>query len=148
MRLKLENGFYRFYPYYVKELELLKAEGFDVVPCKDFFTFPFLATLKNYSIEGQNYHDLTAKITYSGRIEELFLKNNFVYDLESKTLKNINAVSLTINETISDFIYFDKLPQAGGFMRNKKRLKSFSGRWLLFGSAIIVADTVEYYENT
>lgn len=171
MWLKIENGFYKFYPIAAHELDLLASQGFEVVMHKDFFTFELLKRLPMYSIEGLNYGGLKAKTTYSGTVEQVLLKNKFVYDLRSKaprskapgskasskassntpgnaesgTLKDMSSVTINIDYTVSDKVYFDELPQIGGFMKDHRRLRGFSGYWKLMGSGIITAESLEYY---
>lgn len=147
MRLKVDNGFYKFYPIASHELDLLKAEGFDVVSQEDYFTFPLLAALPAYSIEAIDYSGIIAAVTYSGTPELVLLNNKFVYDLKTRTLKNLANIAGVVDYMESDIIYFNGLPQMGCFMKDKKRLKGFSGYWDLMGSGIITAEALEYYAD-
>lgn len=147
MQLKVDNGYYKFYPIASHELDLMKAAGFDVVKKGDYFTFPFLAALPEYSIESIDYSGINANMTYSGTVDLVLLNNKFVYDIESESLKNLASLSGTVDYTQSDIIYFNGLPQAGCFMQGNKRLKGFSGYWDLMGSGIITAEALEYYAD-
>jgi hypothetical protein len=156
MRLKVENGYYKFYPTCAHELELLTAKGFSVVAHKDFFTFELLKSLPFYSIEGLNYGGIKAKKTYSDTVEQVLLENKFAYNLSSKapiiTLTDISKVTINIDYYFSDNVYFEELPQIGGFMNEpnstkNRRLRGFSGYWKLMGSGIILAESLEYYAN-
>ena len=145
MRLKIENGFYKFYPVSPHELTLISAQGFEIVPCKDFFTFPFLQTLQSYSIEGIDYHGITAIKTYSGTPEEVLLKNRFVYDLKSKALKNLDSIVSVLKYAEDTALIFNELPQAGANIYKNKKIKNLSGYWNVMGSGVIVAEAVEFY---
>jgi hypothetical protein len=155
MRLKIENGYYKFYPVAAHELDLLLAQGFEVVTCKDFFTFELLKKLPMYSIEGLNYGGLKAKTTYSGTVEQVLFENKFVYDLRSTapgsgnagSLKDVSSITTSIDYIVSDKVYFEKIPQIGGFMKGRRRLRGFSGYWKLMGSGVILAESLEYYVN-
>ena len=146
MRLKIENGFYKFYPIASHELVLLAAQGFEVVQNKDYFTFPFLRDLPAYSIEGIDYAGITAAKTHSGTPQQVLLENKFIYDLQTKTLKSLEMFNVKQSYSKSDIFYFTSLPQAGAAMKDGK-LKSLSGYWLLLGSGLITAEDIEYYAN-
>lgn len=146
MKIKVDNGYYRFYPIASHELDLLKAVGFDVIKKEDYFTFPLLAALPAYSIEGIVYGGITANATYSGTVELVLLNNKFIYDISSGALKNLTSVTGSVKYKESDIVYFDGLPQSGCFMQGK-RLRGFSGYWDLMGSGIITAEALEYYAD-
>jgi hypothetical protein len=168
MRLKIENGYYKFYPVSAHELDLLAARGIEVVMHKDFFTFKLLKRLPMYSIEGIKYGGLKAKTTYSGTVEQVLFENKFVYDLGSKApgslapgnfvpsnglgkegsgerLKDVSSITNNIEYGVSDKVYFEGIPQIGGFMKDRRRLRGFSGYWKIVGSGIITAESLEYY---
>lgn len=147
MRIKVDNGYYRFYPIASHELYLLKAAGYEVVKKDDCFTFPLLAELPAYSIAGIDYGGVKASVTYSGTSDLVLHSNKFVYELNTGTLKNLASITGVVDYMESDIIYFNGLPQIGCFMKNKKRLKGFSGYWKLMGSGIITAEALEYYAD-
>ncbi len=147
MKIKVDNGYYRFYPIASHELYLLKAAGYEVVKKDDYFTFPLLAELPAYSIAGIDYGGVKANVTYSGTSDLVLLKNKFIYDIKAEKLRSLTDTTGMIDYTQDDIVYFNGLPQIGCFMKNKKRLKGFSGYWKLMGSGIITAEALEYYAD-
>lgn len=84
MKINCENGFYKFYPEGSEELNIFADRfGVELVRMGDFFTFPALAALPDYSIEGQLFGGIVASINYAAAPWVVFARNRLKYDLEN-----------------------------------------------------------------
>lgn len=147
MRVVCDRGFYCFYPSVPADLFFCKKElGLDLVRCGAFYTFPALAALEEYSIQGQLYAGATAMATYSGSRADVMETNGLVYSLSDGGLVNLSRIIGTVSLYADNTGYiFLTLPQSGAYVGDRK-IKSFAG--VFFGNNTrIVMEEVQFYEN-
>lgn len=84
MKIINEFGYYKFYPESENELLFFSERfGVDLVRVGDYYTYPVLAALPDYSIQGAPYGGIAAKINYAGTPAEVFAQNGLKYDTEN-----------------------------------------------------------------
>lgn len=129
MIIKCEHGYYKFFTAAPNELYRFKMVfGVELAPKDDYFTFAELANLDPYTLQGQAFANLTAKCSIADCFGKVFKANGFVFDLKSKSLKDIGEIKAVLNlyKSYSGTLSLTTIPQAGGFY-DGKRLLSFSG---------------------
>ncbi len=129
MKIICDHGYYKFFTTAPGELYRFKAAfGAELVGKGDYFTFPELAALEPFTLEGQDYGGLSAKASICADFGEVFKANGFVFDLQTKKLRPVSEIKNILNfaESWSGTLNLAALPQAGGFY-NGKRLLSFTG---------------------
>lgn len=123
------NSFYKFIPENVGEIHIWEDYNeTSLVPVDDYFTFPELAEMPDYSFIGGIYKGNTLLVNYSGEKSDFLKKNNLVFDYTNKEFINKSLIFETFN--YDDDIYPNTpiLPQAGS-IRELQRLISFWGMW-------------------
>lgn len=129
MMIDCQHGFYMFYPEGIEDQAYFEAQtGFALVQYENGLTFAPLAKLPDFSIKGQPYGNLTAKVNYAGHPADVMRANGFVFDLEELILKDIQSIKAILplhDQPMGGFIS-ETLPQAGGKYDNKVLL-SFTG---------------------
>tara|TARA_R110000787_G_scaffold130064_1_gene241983 strand:- start:2193 stop:2636 length:444 start_codon:yes stop_codon:yes gene_type:complete len=114
MRIVCLNGFYKFYPQNIAEVRRFQVKyGKPLVQCKNYFTFPILAELPEYSFFGQNYSgSLPALVNYAGKKEEVLSANGYTFYQPSQGLVLKGSFLQKMNYSFSNFFHMDNLPQA------------------------------------
>lgn len=117
IRIICEKGFYKFFPDSVDEIRRFSTKyGVDLVQCDDFYTFPVLAELPNYSFIGQQYSGLIVGLAnYAAKREKVMAANGLAYNQAAKNLTpNVAIIALNrqMNYIFSNNIVIDNLPQA------------------------------------
>lgn len=114
MRIICEKGFYKFFPQNISEIARFQNKsGIILVECEDYFTFPTLAALPNYSFTGQPYSGLFLGLkNYAGKREKVMAENGYTFYLKTQTLILKAAVFDKAKFFESLFIFSDSLPQA------------------------------------
>jgi len=145
MKVIIENGYYKFYPLFGFEITLAESNGLSLVQNGDYFTFPLLAGLKTYSLEGQDYHGVNAIKTYSGRPEDVLLQNKLAYDYKGNKLISIDTFFQQAQYRAAETYFFDDLPQAGSMTRNGQKIQNLSAEWDISGSMLITIEDIKFY---
>lgn len=116
MRIICEKGFYKFFPQNIGEIaRYQKRFGAELVPCEDYFTFPVLAALPNFSFIGQIYSGtILGLANHAGKKEEVMAANGLTYHVQLKRLilSSTFAGFNKMNYSFSNFIIMNTLPQA------------------------------------
>lgn len=129
MIVKCTHGFYFFKPESAADYTQFSANtGFDLVPFRDGYTFPLLASLGSLSIAGQAYGNLVANVNFCADPWAVLRANQFVYDLEKGQLVELDSVTdeIALYEDFGGATIARVLPQAGATY-DFKRLLSFYG---------------------
>lgn len=127
MRVICEKGFYKFYPQQISEVvRFQKKSGYELVPCRDFFTFPLLAELPNFSFIGHEFGGLVGLANYAGRPEDVMAENGYCFYLATQTLILRAAVIDRVQYSYGPYIVANQLPQAYSF-ESKTKITGFSG---------------------
>jgi len=116
MRIICEKGFYKFFPQEVGDIKRFEAKtGYSLVQSEDYFTFPVLAALPNFSIVGQPYSGLIVGLkNYAGKREEVMAQNGLTYHVKLKRLLLASSFAgfTKMKYDYSNFIVMGELPQA------------------------------------
>lgn len=123
------NGFYKFIPENVGEIHIWEDYNeTSLAPVDDFFTFPELAAMPNYSFIGGLYKGNNLIANYAGEKSEFLKRNNLVFDYANKIFVNKNLIFDIFDYDDDIFPNTPILPQAGS-IRELNRLMSFWGTW-------------------
>ena len=115
MKLRCNNGFYKFYPDFVGEIKLWENKnGVRLYPREDFWTFKDLAEFPNFSFTGQPLFGLIpAIVNYAGRPEEVLAKNKLTFNVKMGTITPRALVLINrLDYAGGAFLTFPSLPQA------------------------------------
>lgn len=116
MRIVCEKGFYKFFPQTTGEITRFQTKyGANLKECDEYFTFESLASLPNFSIQGQPYVGVApALVTYAGKREEVMTKNGLSYYQPAKkvVLKRTFQGFFKLDYNYSNSIVMNNLPQA------------------------------------
>lgn len=87
MRILVRHGHFAFYPSNLSDIANF-CRIFDVAleRVDDYYTFPLLKSLKDWSLPLYPYGNLPAIVKYEGKPWEVMKANNFVYSLSLKIL--------------------------------------------------------------
>jgi hypothetical protein len=116
MRVICNHGHYSFYPRTASDLgRFVNFYGQELVRVGEFYTFPFLKDLEEFSLKGLPYKNLPALETFQGKPWEVMRANGFVYSLSLKALIPKNSVLFVINPPQAGFYFTSETPliQAG-----------------------------------
>lgn len=129
MKIICEFGFYKFYPASINELVIFASVfGKNLVKMEDFYTFASLASLPDYSIEGQKFGGVTASVSFEGKPWEVFKQNALNYNLDADTIELANSKSKVIRESTESYNWVvTGLPQAFAQLSNKTQITGFEG---------------------
>lgn len=127
MKIKCENGFYKFFPQNAMELKAFESRyNFKLKYCRGFWTFPSLADFPDYSFAG---HILTgiipAIINFSGTPEEVFKKNNLTYNLKLEIIMPKASILTYLDYDLGNYNSSKELPQAFGFDKDGDKITGF-----------------------
>ena len=128
MKVRCIKGYYKFYPEKSLDLTSLKEVfGYNLLPVDEYYTFPVLARMDYYSIEGQSIGGLTATANYAGKRSDVLEANAAVYNVESEDIKLLSSINIRYAVELDPGYYyaFTNIPQAGGKI-NDKVFTSFS----------------------
>lgn len=130
MQIICEHGFYKFYPDAPNELVVFADKfGVELVKMDDFYTYPALADLPDYSIKGQPYGGIVSPVNYSGRPWSVFRENKLNYDVESGTIVMNNRHGI-VGETPTNYVWVViGIPSAFSALADKTIITGFEG-WL------------------
>ncbi len=128
MKIICQNGFYKFYPQNVAEIARFENKsGLELVRCDDYYTFPILAELPNFSFQGQIYSGiLPALVNFAGSREEVMAENGYCYNLALDKLALKSLVFEKANYFESNYIVANSLIQAYSYDSNGK-INGFNG---------------------
>lgn len=130
MRIICENGFYKFFPEKIAEVKRFQTKfGVELVECEDYFTFPVLAALPNYSFIGHVYSGVIVGLAnYAGKREEVMAANGLTYHIGLKRLILRASFSgfTKLDYVVSNYIFTNTLPQAY-FYDNNGLITGFNG---------------------
>lgn len=125
-----EHGFYSFVPEDMNDQAYFENNtGLELVRFENGLTFAGLLRLPCYSIKGQPYGNLTAKVNYCGSVPDVMRANGFVWDYQKNQLAELTDVVKQVMlyaQTNGAYIALENLPQAGA-KHEGKTLLSFSG---------------------
>lgn len=131
MRVTCQNGFYKFYPDYIGELKLYTSkQGFNLVAEGDYYTFPSLKALPDYSFIGWPIGNALGKVNFAGSKWDVMEKNGLVYSPKLGVVDKILNVGTQEVINGSAITYTLTLPLAGRFI-GLQRIKGFTGFWFM-----------------
>lgn len=128
MRVLCRHGHYAFFPRYASEIaEFCRTLEITLVRENDYYTFPALKGLSDYSIKTVIYKDIPAIITFEGTPWEILKQNKFVYNLGLG--KVVPLASITTSISLEDVGGYYKsnatMVQAGSFVSTGVRLVDY-----------------------
>jgi|AntAceMinimDraft_16_1070373.scaffolds.fasta_scaffold78048_2 hypothetical protein len=114
MRIICRKGYYKFYPQEIGEVRRFETKyGLDLVECEDYFTFPVLAELPNYSFVGHSYSGLfLGLVNYAGVREDVLAANGYTFYQPTKSLVLKGSFLQKMDYDFSNFLFMTTLPQA------------------------------------
>ncbi len=144
MKVICEHGYYKFFPEWAGEVvQFEDTFGRELVAVGNYYTFAKLAALENYSIEGQDYGGIPAKVNYAGRVEDVFRENQLKYNIEDDKIET-NDNPTIVGEKADNFIWVvTGIPQAFAQLQDKTVISGFQG----FVNVIYNYTTVSRWEN-
>ena len=87
MKLRIDKGFYKFYPTFVGEVKLWENKtGVRLYPCRDFWTFESLSKFPNFSFTGQPIAGFAGIVNFAGLPETVMAKNKLTYNIKEGTI--------------------------------------------------------------
>lgn len=123
------NGFYKFIPESSGEIHIWENYNeMSLTPVDDFFTFPELAEMPNYSFIGGSFQGIALTENYAGEKSEVLRRNNIVFDYSNKMFMRKELVFDQFNYDAALYPNTPILPQAGS-INGLKRLMGFHGFW-------------------
>lgn len=140
MRIICDNGYYKFYPEATNELVLFEDRyKVALVKVDDFYTYPLLAALPDYSIQGQEYGGLPAIINYAGRPWDVFRQNKLNYDAENGKIIS-NSTRGIVDEQPTNYTWIVVgIPSAFSELADKTVISGFEG-WFNVSKNYTVVD--------
>lgn len=106
MRVVCNHGYFKFYPRRASDISRFVNYFQTTLEQKeDFYTFPFLKDLKNFSLMGLPYKNLPAVKTFEGTPQDVLKENGFVYHLATKLLVPKTAVTILLSLPPTGFYY-------------------------------------------
>ena len=128
MKIICEHGYYKFFPEIANEIAIFEnVFNRKLVAVGDYYTFAKLAELQNYSIEGQDYGGIPAKVNYAGRIEDVFYQNQLKYNIEDDTIESNDKLAIVGERTDNYSWVVTGIPQAYGQLSDKTVISGFQG---------------------
>lgn len=128
MRILCRHGHYAFYPDYASELAEF-CQHFEITLERedDFYTFPQLIGLADYSLKTLVYKDLPATKTFEGKPWEVMRENGFVFNLSlNKLFPRQSITSILTPVQTGGFISVDvPIVQAGSLVPTGNRIVDY-----------------------
>lgn len=149
MMMDCQHGFYMFYPEGIEDCSFFEEQtGFSLVQYESGLTFEELSALPDYSIKGQPYGNLIAKVNFAGHPADVLRANGFVFDWTLQKLRKLEdmEVDLPVKEQPFGGFISTALPQAGGTYGGKVLL-SFTGA-VRFNSQQFSMRTYEWQDKS
>lgn len=126
MKIICENGFYKFFPVNVMELEVYqKLSGYKLYFNGMFWTFKDLLDFPKFSFMGQNVGLNIAIKNFSGSQEEVLRENALTYNLKLGIITPKAVVLNYIDYDKGSFMSSRHLPQAFGFDKELTKVSGF-----------------------
>ena len=127
MKIKCENGFYKFFPQNAMELKAFESRyNYKLKYWRGFWTFPSLVNFPDHSFVGHNLTGIIpAIINFSGRPEEVFKKNNLTYNLKLEIITPKAAILTYLDYDLGNYMSSKELPQAFGFDKDGDKISGF-----------------------
>lgn len=146
MQIICNKGFYKFYPETSTDLILFQTQfKIGLVKVGDFWTFPKLAELPDFSIKNQQYGDLPAIVNYASCPERVLAANNMIYDVNGHVIRH-PQLPADVGERNYNYNYLiTGLPPAHGKLKNGRVIIGFSGYVNLAAGYTIISEWD--YEN-
>lgn len=132
MRLVVRHGHYAFYPRDASEIRrYCVLYGAELERVDDFFTFPFLVDLEEYSLPLLPYGNLPALKIYQGKPWEVMKENGFVYSLALKLFVLKSAIAIPIDPPLTGNYFVAQSPiiQAGSRNLSGSQVLSYSAEY-------------------
>lgn len=131
MKVNCEFGYFRFYPRSAEELQrLMKMYSIELVRKENYFTFPALAELPDYTVIGRPFGLGLATKTFESKNPGVLLRENqYVYSLPAKNIVPLISIATTLQIVNGgDYAVLPKvLGQPGAFTPGGLRLVSYEG---------------------
>jgi len=114
MRVICEKGFYKFFPQNIGEINRFQVKyGKNLVQSDDYFTFPVLANLPNFSFAGQIYSgNILATVNFAGKKEQVMAANGFTFYQPTQDLVLKSSIFKKMDYSFTNFLLMSNLPQA------------------------------------
>lgn len=105
MKVICERGFFKFYPESTGEVaQFENTFKRSLVARGDYYTFEKLAPLPDYSIQGQTYGGIPAKVNYAGRVEDVFYQNKLKYNIYNDIIQPNDNLEI-VGERANNYIW-------------------------------------------
>lgn len=128
MRILSRHGHYAFYPEHSSEIaDFCKAFDITLEREDDFYTFPALKGLKDYSLATVVYKDIAATVNYEGKPWEIMRENEVVYNIGLEKVVPLISITTTLSLTLADGFYNVNVPliQAGSIVPTGERIVDY-----------------------
>lgn len=129
MKIICDHGFYKFYPEKQEDLFLFTNYlGIELRKKDDYYTYPLLAELPNFSIRPNLYGLAPSIKTFEGSPSQIMKENNLVYNLATGTLVTVESIlySGQLKSLGRKWISERAMIQAGMII-GSGRIKTFDG---------------------
>ena len=105
MKVICETGYFRFYPENASEIAMFEnLFNRELVAVDDYYTFAQLAELDDYSIMGQNYGGMPAKVNYAGRVVDVFRENALKYNIVKDKIESNDKLEV-VGESANNYVW-------------------------------------------
>jgi hypothetical protein len=119
MRVLCRHGHYAFYPRSVSDVgRFVQFYGQELVRAGEFYTFPLLKDLPDYSLKGLIFGNTPATKTYAGKPWEVMRENGLVYSLAVKMLVPKSSVTFIVDPPRTGFYFTSETPMIQAGSRN------------------------------
>lgn len=131
MRVECQNGYYKFFPDFIGELKLFTAQQkLHLVAEGDYYTFPALKNMPDYSFIGWKIGNSIGKVNFAGSKWDVMEKNDLAFNPKLGVVDRI--INAGTQEVINgaEITYTLSLPLVGRFI-GLKQIRGFSGFWFM-----------------
>ncbi len=131
MKIKCIHGFFKIWPDSSSEVSRFINNYGLILTTRDwYFTFPPLASAKNYSLVGKTYVTFPATETFEGEPGEVMRKNKIVYDFsKGVTIPIASVLSKLQLENCGEYFLSSGLIIPGALTDDGKRVTDYTAHW-------------------
>jgi hypothetical protein len=127
MRLICRHGHYAFFPRTASDISRFSNfYGQELVREGEFYTFPFLKGIQDFSIAALPIKNLPALKTFEGKPWEVMKENGLVYSLSLKVLVPKASITFLVNPPQTGFYFTSQTPLIQAGSRNALGLQLLS----------------------
>jgi hypothetical protein len=134
MRVVCRHGHFAFYPKRVSDIARFCYQYNTVlIREEDYYTFPELQGLENYSLEGKSFLNLPALVTFQGKNPwDVMKANGFVFHIASQILLPKSAIAIPIRCPLTGYFFVSPSPLIQPGSRNEAGIQilSYDGEYM------------------